>query len=281
MGGQFTPYDDVRCRHYAAFTSHLTRFHFDVMYWVLFLLVIGTLFLASWIYQWTMTYRETPNYSEEKFRRKLKVSLGCSSTLFLVAAVLLVMEVYALLALQFCDGEDLMSLYWSTWTMLQLGSEIAILGIVLALWHHLCDVKHPLWALALGTPVLVVAGFGHVISLTLEMFYKKAKARRSTRRASRSGALSEKDVATSSSDTSIKPDREETEQRMRDDSIAEQGRSMYFTLDVGDDERVKAWPSFVGMSDGRAVVQLKAFQPEGGPTAAPLASGAAGPSRRS
>lgn len=52
MGGEFTPYDPVRCEHYARFTSHLDRIHFDVIYWVLFLCVIATLFLASWIYQW-------------------------------------------------------------------------------------------------------------------------------------------------------------------------------------------------------------------------------------
>lgn len=90
-----------------------------------------------------MTYKDHPEYREDLFRRKLKRSLICCTGLFLLAAVFLVMEVFALLALQFCDGEDLMSLYWSTWTMLQLGSEIAILGIVLALWHHLCDVRHP------------------------------------------------------------------------------------------------------------------------------------------
>lgn len=53
------------------------------------------------------------------------------------------MEAYALLALQFCDGEDLMSLYWSTWTMIQVGSLIAIVGIILALCHSLRDSKHP------------------------------------------------------------------------------------------------------------------------------------------
>lgn len=68
------------------------------------------------------------------------------------------MEIFALMALQFCDGEDLMSLYWSTFTMIQIGSLIAVSGIILAMLHTLRDHKHPPWALALGTPVLVVAG---------------------------------------------------------------------------------------------------------------------------
>lgn len=53
------------------------------------------------------------------------------------------MEAYSLLALQFCDGEDLITLYWSTWTMLQVGSLIAIVGIILTLGHNLRNRKHP------------------------------------------------------------------------------------------------------------------------------------------
>ena len=59
------------------------------------------------------------------------------------AVVAVVMEVYALLALQFCDGEDLMPLYWSTWTMLQVGSVIAIAGILLAVMNTLRGNKNP------------------------------------------------------------------------------------------------------------------------------------------
>ncbi|KAI0007060.1 hypothetical protein F4779DRAFT_525890 [Xylariaceae sp. FL0662B] len=244
MGGQFTTHDPERCRHYARFAAGLSRIHFDVIYWSFFLTVIGTLFLSSWIYQWIMVYREKAGFCEYKFRKKLIFGIGFCTALFLLAAVLLVVEVFALLALQFCDGEDLMALYWSTWTMLQLGSEIAILGIVMALWHHLYDIRHPLWALALGTPVLVVAGFGHIIQLALRMFYKKAKARRNSRRASRN------DIAMAPSTYGIEQGNERPKPQV------EIRRLMYFTMDVGDDDRVRRWPSFVGMSDGKAVVQL-------------------------
>lgn len=53
------------------------------------------------------------------------------------------MEAYAIMALQFCDGEDLISLYWSTWTMVQVGSLIAMVGIILAMAHSLSDRRHP------------------------------------------------------------------------------------------------------------------------------------------
>ncbi|KAM0286982.1 hypothetical protein ACHAQH_000667 [Verticillium albo-atrum] len=85
------------------------------------------------------------------------------------------MEVFALLALQFCDGEDLMSLYWSTWTMIQVGSLIAVCGIVLALMHTLRDRKNPPWALALGTPVLVVAGLFNFLQSCISRRISRAK----------------------------------------------------------------------------------------------------------
>ncbi|KAI2615555.1 hypothetical protein GGS26DRAFT_597183 [Hypomontagnella submonticulosa] len=259
MGGQFTPTDPVRCPHYAQFASRLDRIHFDGIYWTFFFLVIGILFVSSWIYQSTMMYREKPEYREDVFRNKVKLGLVWCTILFLVAAVLLVVEVFALLALQFCDGEDLMSLYWATWTMLQLGSSIAILGIDLALWHHLSNVRMPLWALALGTPVLVVAGFGHVIHIVLRKFYKRARAHRHARKASSDVSDDQKGTVTpSSSANSIKPKDKHIEDP--DASEAGGGRAVYFAMDVGDDERVKQWPSFVGVLDGKAIIRLTAYE---------------------
>jgi hypothetical protein len=60
-----------------------------------------------------------------------------------LSVVAIVMEVYALMALQFCDGEDLMSLYWSTWTMMQVGSLIAIFGILLSVTNSLRGNQNP------------------------------------------------------------------------------------------------------------------------------------------
>ncbi|GKT42280.1 uncharacterized protein ColSpa_02461 [Colletotrichum spaethianum] len=88
------------------------------------------------------------------------------------------MEVFTLMALQFCDGEDLMSLYWSTFTMIQVGSLIAVCGVILALVHQLRQRKHPPWALALGTPVLVIAGLFHYFHTCMVRRVKKASSSR-------------------------------------------------------------------------------------------------------
>lgn len=77
------------------------------------------------------------------YRHKMQRCLLICSGYFVLSITAVVMEVYALLALQFCDGEDLMSLYWSTWTMLQVGSLIAILGIILAAFNAIRGNKNP------------------------------------------------------------------------------------------------------------------------------------------
>ncbi|KAF2967527.1 hypothetical protein GQX73_g6034 [Xylaria multiplex] len=255
MGGQFSPQDPARCHHYARFASSLNRTYAEALYWTLFFLVVVALFFSSWIFQWTMKYRDSPTFTVDKFRKKLSTSLGLTLAIFLIAVVMLVIEVYALLALQFCDGEDLMSLYWATWTILQVGSEIAILGVSLALWHHLWDMEHPLWALALGTPVLVVAGLGHLLSLVLRQFYQKAKARRLSLKAPSTSYSVEGPVLSSHTTEQTQVNDEKHPTRVL---ALEQGQSVYFAMDIGDDERIRQWPCIVGMVDGKAVVRMTA-----------------------
>lgn len=165
------------------------------------------------------------------------------------------------------------------------------------------------WALALGTPVLVVAGIGHLIHLAMKMCFKRAKAQRESRRLSQSTATDGRDCGKEvtgtisskyvpihplsfslyyigssythyifspallqlltkhlpTSSTTIKPEVEQVDQRSSDPGLLEAGRAVYLTLDVGDDDRVKRWPSFVGMTDGRAIVQMNVYTDGGMP----------------
>ncbi len=145
-----------KCQHYAKFASHLDRAHFDVIYWMLFILVIFMLFTASWRYgryvgraSGPADLADHPPASSfpvsadhrvprsvdavEKYEagspeheRKMKQCMLVCGIYAVVSVVAVVMGVDALMALQFCDGEDLMALYWSTWTVMQIGSLIAI-----------------------------------------------------------------------------------------------------------------------------------------------------------
>ena len=83
------------------------------------------------------------------------------------------MEAFAAFSIQFCDGEDLMMLYWGFWTLLQVGSLIAIFGIMLNQWYTLREKEHPPWNVALGTPVLVIAALGHAWQSCVKNAWRK------------------------------------------------------------------------------------------------------------
>ncbi|PNP48523.1 hypothetical protein TGAMA5MH_00417 [Trichoderma gamsii] len=155
--------DDRLCKKYAQFASDLDRWHFRIIYWFMFVLNLIILFVASWTYTKGQEAIELYSHDPRKRSRKLvKYMLMCLACV-LVSTGVVIMEAFALLALQFCDGENLISLYWSTWTMTQVGSLIAMMGIILAMAHSWRNRRHPPWALALGTPVLVIAGLLHLI----------------------------------------------------------------------------------------------------------------------
>lgn len=84
-------------------------------------------------------YNHNLRIRSKRLRQSMLMCMGC----VMVSTAIVIMEAYALMALQFCDGEDLMSLYWSTWTMIQVGSLIAMVGIILALAHSLRNRQHP------------------------------------------------------------------------------------------------------------------------------------------
>ena len=89
--------------------------------------------------------------------------LGIVGLCLVLSVTCTVFEVFAAFNIEYCDGEDLMQLYWGFWSVLQVGSNIEIFGVMLQLWIALGNVKSPSWAVALGTPVLVFAALGWII----------------------------------------------------------------------------------------------------------------------
>ncbi|KAL5598967.1 hypothetical protein BROUX41_003714 [Berkeleyomyces rouxiae] len=164
---RFSQKDPELCRQYAGFAANLDRSQFDVIYWVLFTTNLLLLFSAAFTYIKALAnlqnyVKSTKDYSQST-TRYLVICLFCLACSISIVAV----EISILLALQFCAGEVLMSLYWSTWTMMQVGSMVAICGIVIALLHIHRDRKEPPWGLALGTPILVIAAIWHFIHIVL------------------------------------------------------------------------------------------------------------------
>ncbi|PNY27830.1 Uncharacterized protein TCAP_02233 [Tolypocladium capitatum] len=204
MAGHFKP-DPELCHQYAQFASHMVRWQFKVIYWTMFITNLLVLFFASWLY--TKGQLALEKYSPQAHKRAsvlrtyILLCLGCVA----LSTVIVVMEAYALLALQFCDGENLMSLYWSTWTMTQAGSLIAMIGIILAFLNSLRNRKHPPWALALGTPVLVIAGVLHLFHDCTKLRVKKMRGR-SSRAADQGPPMSQANTIQSPSEVDVETD---------------------------------------------------------------------------
>lgn len=96
---------------------------------------------------------------------------------FLFSVICCVLECFALFNIQFCDGEDLTQLYWGFWSILQVGSLIAIAGVLLQFWITLSGAGTPPWAVALGTPVLVFAALGWMFKHIFDGAWHKYRSR--------------------------------------------------------------------------------------------------------
>lgn len=109
--------------------------------------------------------REDLLQKQRDLEKRQYMTVAITSICAILATVATVMEALACLTLQYCDGEDLMQFYWSFWALLQIGSVIALIGLAVYHIYSLNDKDHPPWMIALGTPVLVIAGLGHIIVL--------------------------------------------------------------------------------------------------------------------
>jgi hypothetical protein len=96
---------------------------------------------------------------------------------FLGSLACIVFECFALFNIQFCDGEDLTQMYWGFWSILQVGSLIAIGGVLVQFWIVLSGVDTPPWAVALGTPVLVFAALGWMCKHKSDSAWEKFRGR--------------------------------------------------------------------------------------------------------
>ncbi|KAG4025493.1 hypothetical protein MFRU_056g00080 [Monilinia fructicola] len=169
MTGKFTLKDPVRCAHYARFFQHITLAQANVIFWSLFVFVLVLMCISSIQHHksnhLTELLKTTPSSSPRHLRRiqRRRIHyLSIVSLCFLLALISIILEVFALLNIEYCDGEDLIQLYWGFWSILQVGSLIAILGVMLQFWIVLGNVQTPSWAVALGTPVLVFAALGYI-----------------------------------------------------------------------------------------------------------------------
>ncbi|KAJ5046614.1 uncharacterized protein L3040_003852 [Drepanopeziza brunnea f. sp. 'multigermtubi'] len=188
MTGAFSSIDTRRCRHYARFFQNLSLKEANAIFWLLFSFVLILMCCASLQHHKSIALterdkllpKEVVESQEHKIknrRTRIKCLMWASLCLALSASAT-VLECFAAFNIQYCDGEDLMQLYWGFWSVLQVGSNIAILGVMVQFWIVLGDVETPSWAVALGTPILVFAALGFVFRAIWIDFLQKLGRKR-------------------------------------------------------------------------------------------------------
>ena len=105
------------------------------------------------------------------------MTVAITSVCAIGGTVSAIIEALAALALEYCDGEDLTQFYWAFWGLIQVGACIALIGLAVYHIYSLNDKDHPPWMIALGTPVLVIAGLGHLLVLGILALFRRCTGR--------------------------------------------------------------------------------------------------------
>jgi hypothetical protein len=113
-----------------------------------------------------------------RVRRLRKHQLSIVSLCLVLSITATIFECFAAFNIEYCDGEDLMQLYWGFWSVLQVGSNIAIFGVMIQFWIVLADQETPSWVVALGTPVLVFAALGFVLRAIGKQTWERCRGKR-------------------------------------------------------------------------------------------------------
>ncbi|TGO21338.1 hypothetical protein BPAE_0225g00090 [Botrytis paeoniae] len=150
------PMQSEKCLKHGHFMHNLNASAVKSIFWVLFLIVLIMLTIATSAFTKsahiathiknaelhpTISRDLCPrllSISKEKHRRTQIRCIYVFSLYLVVAITCTVFEAFAAPTLIFCHQLDMVFLYWSFWTLLQVGSTIAIFGIGLAqLWSYM------------------------------------------------------------------------------------------------------------------------------------------------
>ncbi|KAL3423805.1 hypothetical protein PVAG01_05552 [Phlyctema vagabunda] len=188
MTGKFSEKDHERCLHYARFMSGLTLAQAESLFWILFVFVLVLMCISSIYHHKSINISErektlpSGQVNSRRYRRKINRIrsryLGIVGTCLLVSTMCVIFEAFAAFNIEYCDGEDLMQLYWGFWSILQVGSLIAILGVMLQFWIVMGSHELPSWGVALGTPVLVFAAIGWLMKQLSKRMWARCRGRK-------------------------------------------------------------------------------------------------------
>jgi len=115
----------------------------------------------------------------EKLKEKhVKIARRCLTTTlccFGAAIGLVFLQALDILALQWCHEEPLVGFYWPIWTLIGVGSCIAMLGVIISQTYSLRGHEPPSYTVALGTPVLVASASGDFVKAEFDALRQKIK----------------------------------------------------------------------------------------------------------
>jgi len=178
------PADPIRCPHYAKFMRNLTQPESNAIFWLLFIIVLLLLSICARQHHVSANLKkdiESGQASASYIHNLRSRQLGIAGLCFLLSVACVIIETFALFNLEYCDGEDLIDIYWSFWGWLGVGSVTAQFGVILSFWIELSDVKHPSWAVALGTPVLVFAALMYYFEELGKLLGRKVLCRKESK----------------------------------------------------------------------------------------------------
>jgi len=115
---------------------------------------------------------------KQEHKRSVRWCLINTGLCLIFATACNVFQVLSIISLQHCWHEDLLGLYWPLWTLLGLGSTVAMLGVVVNQIYGLLEHELPGFSVGMGTPVLVVCAIVHLL---WSVAAKKMNERRSKR----------------------------------------------------------------------------------------------------
>lgn len=168
------------CKKYGTFMRPVPNAAQEVFFWVPFTIVIILLTLAAISYEKSeRAYWHGKHHPDEAEELKLKqrryriLSVIFTTILAILVILCVVLEGLAGCALTYCGQHKLIWFYWGMWTLTQVGSLIAIIGVTVHQWACLGEHDVPPWNVALGTPILVITGIAHIAGTLIGKKFRK------------------------------------------------------------------------------------------------------------
>jgi hypothetical protein len=183
----------MECQKYGGIMQHIPRPGLEAAFWVPFAAAIVCLTGAAMSHakseQIWIRGKHHPEEKRELRLRQRRWRYACVFVTTILAFLVVgcvILEALAGSALTYCETHRFIWFYWGMWTLMQVGSLGAIIGVTVHQWACLGEHSAPPWNVALGTPILVITGIAHIVGGLVGKKWKQWTASEDTEPSSRS-----------------------------------------------------------------------------------------------